>query len=408
MIYFAFGLMLGFAIAGTLVWRFLSPQIQIEKAEKVASQTQLILTQEKLSSAQEKIQLIEATHLTQKDQTSQILEQKFATLAAQIFEERSARLQELQTKSLAHVIDPFKEKLKEFGEKVESSYSQERTERGSLRGELNKLMELNIKMSGEAESLTRALRGDTRTQGAWGEMVLENILGRSGLRKGEEYIVQGESLSLRNEDGIMIRPDIIVHLPEARHIIVDSKVSLTAYEQYVNCESPEDQDRFAKVHAESVRKHVEGLAAKKYPTADKLSSPDFVILFLPMESAFSLALKVRPELQQEAWEKHVAIVSPTTLLVTMKMIAAIWKTERQERNALEIAEKGGQLYDKFFNLVSDLEMVGKKLDEAQGAHAGVMNKMKDGKGNLLRQVDMLRELGVKTTKRLQIESGDLL
>ena len=398
---FSLGFVLGVLVSALAVGNSFLKKLTAAKSELLLAKTQL-------ASEQEKIQMMEQQTSSLQSQSLQILEQKFASLAAQIFEERSNRLQDLQTKSLAQVIEPFKERLKDFGEKVDATYAQERTERGSLRGELSKLMELNLKMSGEAESLTRALRGDNRAQGAWGEMILENILERSGLRKGEEYVVQGESFVLKNEDGIVIRPDIIVHLPEGRHIIIDSKVSLNAYDQHVNTENPDDQERFARVHADSLKKHVDVLSAKKYPSADRLVTPDFVILFLPIESAFSLALKKRPELQQEAWEKHVAIVSPTTLLVTLKMIAAIWKTERQERNALEIAEKGGQLYDKFVGLVADFESVGRKLDEAQKAHDGVMSKMKDGKGNLLRQVDMLRELGVKTNKRLQIEAGDSL
>jgi DNA recombination protein RmuC len=400
-IFLILGLFGGASLAGFILQTRFSKKIDQERA-------MLTLAQSQLAAAQEKAQILEAQSLQQKDQGALLLEQKFASLAAQIFEERSLRLQDMQSQSLSQVIEPFKEKLKEFGEKVESSYSLERSERGSLRGELNRLMELNLKMSHEAESLSKALRGDNRAQGAWGEMILENILERSGLRKGEEYLVQGESLSLKNDEGTPIRPDIIVNLPEGRHIIIDSKVSLNAYDQYVNSEVPEEQEKMAKIHADSVKKHVDGLAAKKYQTADKLISPDFVILFMPIESAFALAMKRRPETQQEAWEKHVAIVSPTTLLITLRMIAAIWKTERQERNALEIAEKGGQLYDKFFNLVGDLETLGKKLDDAQSSHSQVMSKMKDGKGNLLRQVDMLRELGVKTSKRLTIEAGDSL
>ena len=395
------GFIFGALIATLATWfRLISKLSKAETALQSAEMQNQIL-QERIAQTQKQAESTQAQGL-------QVLEQKFANLASQIFEERALRLQELQSQSLASVIEPFKEKLKDFGDKVELTYSQERSERGSLRGELSRLMELNLKMSGEAESLSRALRGDNRAQGAWGEMILENILERSGLRKNEEYAIQGESFQLKNEDGIIIRPDIIVHLPEGRHIIVDSKVSLNAYDQHVNSETPAEQERWARVHADSLRKHVDVLSNKKYPSADRLTSPDFVILFIPLESAFATALKVRPELQQEAWEKHVAIVSPTTLLVTLKMIAAIWKTERQERNALEIAEKGGQLYDKFVGLVVDLENVGRKLDDAQKAHDGVMGKLKEGKGNLLRQVDMLRELGVKTNKRLQIEAGDSL
>jgi len=342
------------------------------------------------------------SQLEQSQKGSDLMAEKFELLAARIFEEKSTRFQDQNLKNIGILLEPFKDRLKEFEKKVEDSYSTERTERGSLRGELQQLMQLNLKMSNEAESLTKALRGDNRTQGAWGELILESILEKSGLRKGQEYTVQGLDLALKNEEGSQIKPDVIIHLPEGKHIIVDSKVSLTAYDQYMNCEDKDEREKLAKLHLDSLRRHVEQLSAKKYHTADKLISPDFVILFMPLEPAFALAMRLRPELQQEAWDKRIAIVSPTTLLVTLKMVSALWKTERQERNALEIAEKGGQLYDKFAGLVSDLENMGKKIEDAQKSYESVMSKLKDGRGNLLRQVDQLRELGVKTSKQLKI------
>lgn len=381
------GFIAGAAFAGAILYFKFKTQLMQKESELKVLQTQNEQSQANLA----------------------LMGDKFELLASRIFDEKSTRFQDQSMKQLSTILEPFKERLKDFEKKVEDSYSIERTERGTLKGELSKLLELNLKMSSEAESLTKALRGDTRTQGAWGEMILENILERSGLRKGSEFLIQGIDSSLKNEDGTIIRPDVIINLPEGKHIIIDSKVSLTAYDQYMNSQASNkidstEQERFAKMHTDSVRKHIDILASKKYHTADKLISPDFVILFMPLEPAFALAMKVRPELQQEAWEKQIAIVSPTTLLVTLKMVSALWKTERQERNAMEIAEKGGQLYDKFIGLVTDLENVGKKIDDAHKAHDSVMNKMKDGKGNLLRQVDQLRELGVKTTKRLQIEN----
>jgi DNA recombination protein RmuC len=334
-----------------------------------------------------------------------LMADKFELLASRIFEEKNSRFLDQSMKNIASALDPFKERLKDFEKKVEDSYSTERSERSSLKGELQQLMQLNLKMSSDAESLTKALRGDNRTQGAWGEMILESILEKSGLRKGEEYVVQGlESNQIKNEDGTIIRPDVIINLPDNKHIIIDSKVSLTAYDHYINSELAEDRDRHAKAHTESLRRQMESLSSKKYHTADKLISPDFVILFMPLEPAFALAMKMRPELQQDAWDKRVALVSPTTLLVTLKMVSALWKTERQERNAQEIAEKGGQLYDKFVSLISDLEGMGKKIEDTQKTYENVMSKLKDGRGNLIRQVDQLRELGVKASKRLQLES----
>ena len=373
-----------------------------QKKRQEAQELQLKLQME-LQLAQTQLQMMQTQH-QQEQANGDRLSQKFELLANRIFEDKSHRFQDQSLKNLGLLLEPFKERLKEFEKKVEDSYSQERTERGSLRGELQQLMQLNLKMTSETETLTKALRGDNKTQGNWGEMILENLLERSGLRKGVEYFAQGIESALKNEDGQNIRPDVIINLPEGKHIILDSKVSLTAYDQYVNSEDDATKERMAKTHAESLKRHVDTLSAKKYETADKLESQEFVLLFMPLESAFALALKVRPELQAEAWEKRVAIVSPTTLLVTLKMVAALWKTERQERNAKDIAEKGGLLYDKFVGLVSDLEMIGKKFDEAHKAYDGAMSKLKDGRGNLLRQVEQLRELGVKNSKSLNLDN----
>jgi len=398
-LYFALGLLLGLACG--LVFFFWRSS---------ALKSRLLVFEERLKNSENLREQAQQNHVAQQNlqqtQLQQHLNERFEALAGRVLDDRVSRLQELQTQGLGQMLEPFRERLKDFERKVEESYNAERSERGSLRGELNKLLELNLRMSSEAENLSRALRGDTRTQGAWGEGILENILERSGLRKGEEYIVQAAEMSLRNELGQPIRPDVIVRLPENRHLIVDSKVSLTAYAQYMNCDDPIEQEALAKQHADSVKRHIDGLAAKKYQTADQLNSPDFVILFMPLEPAFALAMRKRPEIQQEAWEKQIAIVSPTTLLVTLKMVAAIWKTERQERNALEIAERGGLLYDKFVGFVGDLEQVGRKFDEAQKSYAGAMGKLRDGKGNLLNQVELLRELGVKTNKRLAAAQTD--
>jgi len=383
---FLLGFVLGSIIVGGFAFFFFKGKLQAKESELLLAKLQVEQTQS----------------------LSQQMSEKFELLASRIFDEKTAKFQDQSIQNLTFLLDPFKERLKDFEKKVEESYSTERTERGSLRGELSKLIELNLKMSTEAESLTRALRGDNKTQGAWGELVLENILEKSGLRKGEEYTVQATDFSLRNEDGQPIRPDVIIHLPDDKHIIVDSKVSMTAYDAYMSSMKQEDQDKWAKAHTDSIKRHVDGLANKKYHTADKLTTTDFVILFIPLESSFALAMKYRPELQQEAWEKRIAIVSPTTLLVTLKMVAALWKTERQEKNALEIAKKGGMLYDKFVGLVTDLEGLGKKLDDAQKAHGQVMNKMKEGRGNLFNQVETLRELGAKAEKKLQITDSQLI
>jgi len=341
---------------------------------------------------------------SQQAELQQKMSQQFENMAHKIFEDKSTRFTSQNMQNLNSVLDPLKERLKDFEKKVEDSYGVERAERGALRGELSKLMELNRLMSSETANLTRALKGEVKTQGNWGELILENILERSGLRKGEEYIVQGINMDLRGDDGQAQRPDVIVNLPEGKHLVVDSKMTLTAYEAYSSCTNPEDQERLGKLHVEALKKHIQGLSEKKYYANEKLISPDFVILFMPLEPAFALAFKLQADLFQSSWDKHVAIVSPTTLLTTLRTVSSLWKQDRQQKNALDIAKRGGALYDKFVGLVKDIENLGEKLGAAQRAHDDVMGKLANGKGNLIRQVDELKAMGAKTEKSLpQIE-----
>ena len=325
---------------------------------------------------------------------------QFETLANKIFDDKSQKFSDQNVKNLLTLLDPFKERLKDFEKKVEETYSTERAERGTLRGELNKLVELNVRMSNEAQNLTKALKGDNKTMGNWGELILESILEKSGLRVNEEYTLQGTDLSLKNDSGKDIRPDVIIHLPDGKHLIVDSKVSLKDYDAYIQSEDDVQRELFAKSHVESFKRHIDGLSEKKYHSAEKLLTPDFVILFMPIEPAFALAFKFRPDLLQYAWDRNIALVSPTTLLTTLRTVSIIWKKERQERNALEIAKRGGALYDKFVLFVDDLEKLGVQIQGVQKAHSSVMNKLTDGTGNLLRQVELLRELGAKAEKKI--------
>jgi DNA recombination protein RmuC len=331
--------------------------------------------------------------------------QQFENMANKIFEDKSSKFTSQNMQNLTSVLDPLKERLKDFEKKVEDTYGNERAERGALRGELSKMMDLNRLMSTEAANLTRALKGEVKTQGNWGELILENILERSGLRKGEEYTVQGINMDLRGDNGEVQRPDVIVNLPDGKHLVVDSKMTLNAYEAYSSAGTPEDQERHGKLHVESLKKHIDGLSEKKYYANEKLISPDFVILFMPLEPAFALAFKVKPEIFQTSWDKQVAIVSPTTLLTTLRTVASLWKQDRQQKNALDIAKKGGLLYDKFVGLVKDIESLGEKLESASRAHGDVMNKLSLGKGNLIRQVEDLKSMGAKTEKSLPMIEG---
>ncbi|MGZ3784714.1 MAG: DNA recombination protein RmuC [Bdellovibrio sp.] len=397
---------LGAIISSVVVYFKLKAQSATEKAQLQADLQAVQMKNDLLSQSlvEQKGLMIEARK-QQEDLTARMNTQ-FEMLAHKIFEEKSAKFTDQNHKNIAAVLEPLKERIKDFEKKVEETYSTERSERGMLRGELSKLMELNKVMSAETQNLTKALKGEVKTQGNWGELILENILERSGLRKGEEYIIQGTNLDLRGDEGQILRPDVVVNLPDEKHLIVDSKMSLIAYEQYSSAETLEDQERAGKLHIESLKKHVDGLSEKQYHANDKLISPDFVILFMPLEPAFALAFRLKPELFQYAWEKNVAIVSPTTLLATLRTVATLWKQDRQEKNALEIAKRGGLLYDKFAGLLKDLQNLGEKLGAAQKAHEEVIKKVSDGKGNLMDQVEDLKRLGAKTQKSLpQIEAS---
>lgn len=392
-----FALALGFT-AGFYFRHLKGKQIELETSLKISEMS-------KSYELREVSLMKEAEHLRQRLtetaesslQQLQLLEQKFENLSQKIFEEKSQKFTDLNAKNLFQILDPLKERMKEFERRVEDAYSQEKTERNLLRGELNKLMELNKSMSLETVQLTKALKGENKTQGNWGELLLENILERSGLRKGEEYFVQE---TLKNENGEMLRPDVIVKLPQEKCLIVDSKMSLNSYERYSSSTDAEEQAKFARAHVDSLKRHVDGLSAKRYHLAEEVLSPDFVILFMPLEPAFALAFREKPDLFQEAWEKNIAIVSPTTLLTTLRTAAALWKQDRQQKNALDIARRGGLLYDKFANLVKDFTVLGEKLQSAQDAHTEILKKMSQGRGNLFDQVEDLKRLGAKAEKSL--------
>lgn len=403
--YIGLSFIVGGLLTGFVVLTKCKSQYAVEKSELLSENNALTLKIELLSKyLEEQKQSLQEARQNQEELT-QKLNVQFENLANKIFEEKSTRFADQNQKNLSLVLEPLKERIKDFEKKVEETYSAERSERGVLKGELNKLLELNKIMSLEAQNLTKALKGEVKTQGNWGELILENILDRSGLRKNEEYTIQGTSLDLKDEEGRSLRPDVIVNLPDGKHLIIDSKMTLVAYEQYSSADEIEKQEQFGKMHLDSLKAHIEGLSKKRYHTAEKLITPDFVILFMPLEPAFALAFKLKPDLFQEAWDKNIAIVSPTTLLATLRTVAALWKQDRQEKNALEIARRGGLLYEKFAGLLKDLQNLGDKLSQAQKAHEDVIKKVGEGKGNLIDQVEELKRLGAKTEKSLpQIET----
>lgn len=331
------------------------------------------------------------------------LADQFRNLANQIFDEKGAKFVQQNQATLDHLLKPLGERLREFQAKVEETYDKESKQRFSLQHEVQRLLELNARLSQDATNLTNALKGDSKTQGVWGELVLETILEASGLRKGREYDAQ---VSLDTDEGGKLQPDIVVHLPDSKHVVIDSKVSLTAYEAYVSAADDETRRRELARHVASVRRHVGGLAGKSYPDLYGLESLDFVLMFVPIESALTLVAQGDEKLFLEAFNKGVMIVSPTTLLISLRTIAGIWRYEYQNRNAQELVRQCTAMYDKFVGFVVDLEDVGKKIDLARSSYDAAYSKLKTGKGNLIRQAERVRELGLKPNKALPQQLTD--
>nr|WP_256833640.1 DNA recombination protein RmuC [Pseudomonas oleovorans] len=329
------------------------------------------------------------------------LRAQFSELATKIFDEREQRFAETSQQRLGQLLDPLKERIQAFEKRVDESYQQEARERFSLNKELERLQQLNQRLGDEATNLTRALKGQ-KTQGNWGELVLERVLEHAGLEKGREYHTQ---VSLKGAGGERFQPDVLIRLPGDRQVIVDAKVSLSAYQQYVVAVDEPIRQQALKQHLISLRSHLKGLSSKDYQRLEGLHSLDFVLLFVPIEAAFAAALQAEPDLFQEAFEQQVVIVSPTTLLATLRVIDSLWRQERQGQNAREIAERAGQLYDKFVAFVADLDEMGSRLQQLDKAYASARNKLVDGRGNLIGRVENLKLLGARASKSLP---GELL
>ncbi len=327
------------------------------------------------------------------------LRAQFAELAGKIFDEREQRFAETSQQQLGQLLDPLKERIQFFEKRVEESYQQEARERFSLGKELERLQQLNQRLGDEATNLTRALKGQ-KTQGNWGELVLERVLEHAGLEKGREYQTQ---VSLKSADGERFQPDVLIQLPGDKQVVVDAKVSLTAYQQYIAAEDDASRQLSLKQHVLSLRSHLKGLSLKDYQRLEGLHSLDFVLLFVPIEAAFAAALQADPGLFQEAFDQHIVIVSPTTLLATLRVIDSLWRQERQSQNAREIAERAGALYDKFVAFIQDLDEMGARLQQLDKAYAGARNKLCEGRGNIISRVENLKLLGARASKSLPTE-----
>ncbi|MEI7802185.1 MAG: DNA recombination protein RmuC [Bacteroidota bacterium] len=334
---------------------------------------------------------------TQLEELNQKLKVEFENLANKILEEKSQKFTEQNKTNLDIILNPLKERIQEFEKKVDSTYKAEAAERNSLKGEIKNLFELSQKLNQEASNLTNALKGQTKLQGNWGEMILESILEKSGLVKGREYFTQE---SFTNDEGKRFQPDVVVKLPEGKNIIIDSKVSLIAYEALCSAENEDDQKRALAQHIQSIKNHMKGLSEKKYQQLYDIDGLDYVIMFIPIEPAFNIAVMNEANIWNEAYEKNIVIVSTSTLWAMLRTIASIWKQEKQNNNSLEIARLSGALYDKFVGFTEDLFEIGKKIDQSKVGYVEAMKKLTDGNGNLVRTSEKIKELGAKASKSI--------
>ena len=379
-------------------------RITIEKENLAALRDQFTAEQQRLNT---KVAELTATLESERSRTAENLQliknaeelfsNHFKSLASEILEDKSRRFTEQNQTNLNQLLEPLKVKITEFQGKVQEVYVQEGKDRSALAEQVKQLMALNSQLSKDAHNLTSALKGQAKVQGNWGELILERVLEASGLRKGHEYEVQESHM---REDGSRAQPDAVVHLPEDRHLIIDAKVSLKAYEEYANAETDHQRDTAMKRHLDSVRGHINELSEKNYQQLHGLKSPDFVLMFIPVEPAFMLAIAHDSDLWQDALKKNVMLVSPSTLLFVLRTVAHLWRQEQQNRNAQEIANRGAELYDKLVGFVDDLDNLGIKLQQAQKAYDGAYGKFTGGRGNVIRQAEMLKELGIKPTKHL--------
>ncbi|MDB9710111.1 DNA recombination protein RmuC [Salibacteraceae bacterium] len=369
--------------------------------EKTKVDDEVIRLSSELSRWTERHEQMELRLKEQKGEIGQLQDKfknDFKVLAQEILEKTGNTFKEQNKEQIGTILAPFKEKLENFEKKVEETYEKGKAETISLKSEVKMLSAQSAKLSKDAENLTKALKSDVKAQGNWGEVILERILEKSGLTKNQEYFIQN---SITTEDGKRFQPDVIIKLPEDKNVIVDSKVSLIAYERFSSAENVEEQQGHLKEHIASIKAHVKGLSDKNYQSLNGIDGLDFVLLFIPIEGAFSAAVQYDNTLFQDAFDKNVVIVSTSTLLATLRTIASIWKQEKQTQNAIEIARQGGALYDKFVGLTEDLLNLGKQMDTAKKSYEGAMNKISSGSGNLIKRADDLRKLGLKTSKQIE-------
>jgi DNA recombination protein RmuC len=381
-------------------------ELDLKTSRLATVEADIALLQENISRYREQIAHLQTTLEQERRQAAEKLallndsrEQmtlQFKAIAADILEDKSRRFTASNKESIGEILRPLSEKIQHFEKKVEETYDKEAKERFSLASEIRNLQALNARISEDAVNLTNALKGESKTQGTWGEVILETILEKSGLVKGREYQTQ---VSLKSEDGSRSQPDVIVHMPENKHIIIDAKVSLKAYEAFCSEHDPERREECLRLHVQSVRNHVKTLSSKDYQNLLSLNSLDFVLLFMPVEAAFSVAVQQDGELFTSAFDKNIILVGPSTLLATLRTIQNIWRYEHQNQNALEIASSAGALYDKFVAFAGDLEEIGQRIEATQKSYDKAHNKLASGKGNLVTRIENLKKLGARASKK---------
>ncbi len=392
-------------------WLFFSDPKK--KRALIESQTLLKKFMEETKKKEEEIKDLHEKYLQAEKKISQLSGEKqnretlqnqftdhFKNLSQEIIENKSKQFQTQAEKNLSTLLNPLKEKIQSFQKKVEDTYDRESRERFSLKDKIKELCDVHDRLKAETIHLAQTLKGDVKAQGQWGEIILSTILESSGLKENEHYITQARGLPLTDEEGKRQKPDVIINLPDNKHIIIDSKVSLKHYEQFIVSDSEEEKNTYLSQFISSLRSHVKQLSKKQYSMTDIVNTPDFVLMFFPIEGAFSLALQSDPKVFQFSWDHSIVIVSPTTLLATLKTVESIWKRENQNRNAREIAKASGLLYDKFTSFTEDLTQIGSNLKKAENSYSQALQKLHTGKGNIVSKLEKIKQLGAKTSKKI--------
>lgn len=378
----------------------LKSQLVTSNSEKEIIRTEKEAINIQLSKKENDFENLWERNKEQKDEVEKLQEKftiEFENLANKILEEKSTKFTEQNKENMKNILSPLQEKIQLFEKKVDDTHKESIDYHAALRQQIIGLTDMNAQMSKETLNLTKALKGDSKMQGNWGELVLERVLEKSGLEKDREYYVQQSHTAV---DGNRVFPDVVINLPDGKKMIVDSKVSLTAYEKYINEEDDLLKISYLKEHVNSIKRHVEQLGEKNYHDLYEIESPDFVLLFIPIEPAFAMALNEDTTLYNKAFEKNIVIVTPSTLLATLRTIDSMWANQKQQENAMEIARQAGALYDKFQGFVEDLIKIGKKIDESKTEYGAAMNKLVEGKGNLITSVEKLKKMGAKAKKAL--------